>query len=87
MVAENRMNKVPDASVGLFLVGPDGEQTSTLKIGEDIDRAEVDEFLDTETGAIYGGYCYEAGNSRCSFRRSDMSPQVKIPIPQQKQGL
>ena len=61
MIAEKRMREVPESSVVVFLIGPHGEKTATLQIGEDIDQDTVDEFRDPDTGALYGGYAFENG--------------------------
>ena len=61
MVAEKRLSEAPDSSIVLFLIGPHGAKTATMRIGEDIDQTKVDEFRDPETGVIYGLYHFLPG--------------------------
>lgn len=86
MIAEKRISQVPDSSIVLFMDGPNGERTATLKIGEDIEQTTVDEFRDPETNAIYGMYCYEAGQEKSFLVQRSLyeETQKKLNNPAQK---
>lgn len=61
MQREGKAQRVDDTYVTAHIVGPDGYQKTTLKIGEDIPREQYDKLLDRETNALYALTVYEDG--------------------------
>lgn len=71
------MRELPGSSVVVFLIGPHGEKTATVQIGEDIDQSTVDEFRDGATGALYGGYAFENGQENTFLLQKPMYDEMK----------
>ena len=61
---KEQMDAAPEEWVQINFIGPRGGRIEILKIGEEIDAAIVDEFLDPDTGQLYGFYMFQAGQEQ-----------------------
>lgn len=63
MEAEGKISvpTVSPRSVPFHVIGPDGSETRSMRVGIDIPEAQYRKLADPETGALYGLTVYENG--------------------------
>jgi len=82
MRAEGKVStsKMPSDPVPFHVVGPNGSETSQLRVGVDISDAQYQELKDPITGAIYGLTFYEGGTPKTVFVGKNIWDQARAGI-------
>ena len=84
MTAQAMKRKVNTDSIVLFLIGPRGEQTTTLRVGVDIKSETAAEYRDPGTGAIYGFYSFEKGERQTFLLQRQKYDELKSQLSSQE---